>query len=295
MNLQIPGMQVEKEDSDSDPEAIAARKERKRHQQVREKEQEAKAARAKEEQRKWVESVADTEQLLDACTPKDHPLDITALLESFEVVRPESFDDRLKLAAELCEKAKIQFKESHLDVAGNYWFCAMHCLDFTPRQQSQQPMENRTRLLTAVVPTLEHLSLVSSRLKDTRTAARIADLGVDVASKLAYKDSKDLRVRIRLRRAIARGDLRDFAKAEEEAGQVLLLSPDHPQASLIKRNAQIAQKRERLEPEQRWRGSLLKQLPKKAAASGTPTLVMLGAAVGVAIVAYVVGQTIGLL
>lgn len=289
----MPGMQVEKEDSDSDPEAVAARKGRKMKAIEKSKEEELRQQKEQEAKKKYMEEMADVEQLLPALACKR--TDMEAFMSSIECTKPEAFEERLTLGGELSDKGKALLQDD-AEKAGKYFLAALHCLDLTPRQQGEQPIGNRTRLLQAVVLNLERLSYASYKLNDASAALRAANIGMEVVSKLPYKDSKDFRIKIRVRRALAMGARRDFEGALGEAKHILMLSPDHEQGRLLKKNSSAAIKREVGPLELRWKGSLLapgpKTEPQKSQKIPTMALVSVGVvAVGCLALRFFPGAT----
>merc|ERR1711971_34484 len=98
-----------------------------------------------------------------------------------------------------------------------------------------------------------NLSLAVRMMGDAASACRAAELGLEVARKLPYEESKSLRVKLRLRRALAKGEERDFAAAYEDAQHVLQLAPDHEEALCVLRNSQVALRREKGPKEFRWK------------------------------------------
>lgn len=274
----MPGMQVEKEDSDSDPEAVAARKERKKKQAQRSEEEERRSKEDQERKRKHMEEMADVEQLFPALGVERAEVD--EFMSSIECTRPEALEERLALGSELSDKGK-SFLQEDVEKARKYFLVALHCLDLTPKQQGEQVLENRTRLVQAVTQTLERFSYALYKLNDPSEALRAANIAMQVVSRLPYKDSKDLRQKIRVRRALAMGAGRDFAGSLGEAEQILLLTPDHEQARLLKRNSTAALKREAGPEEQRWKGSLLTPGPKKEPRKSQKITTMALFAVGV--------------
>lgn len=270
MQFMIPGMQFEKEEepSDSDPETVEACRIRKAEKDRRNREEERRTEAAKREKEAWIERTKDEERFFLSLAPDGFRSDV--LMKEIEATRPDTFEDRLKIAAELRSKGKELLLESKFEQAQKYQLCALHCLDFTPAQQTAQPVENRTRLLQAVAPVLQNLSLIASKMGDNGIALRAADAGLDCLSMLPYKDSKDLRIKMHLRRAMVRGDKRDFEGALEEARHVLQLAPGHENASLIERNCRIALRGEDGPEEHRWKGTLLRETRKMEAESWLP-------------------------
>jgi len=259
--IQIPGMQAEKDSSDSDPEAVAARKQRKTHAFERQQAEERREEEAKKERRKQQEATADIPQILHHLCPDES--EVTEFLSSIDSNRPEELEDRLQAAVTLREKAKVLFDESQLEEAIRHWLGAVHCIDFTPRQMAAQSLKDRQRIKEGLLPLLSNLSLANRKLGKTREAFRCADIGLEVVQQTPYESSKPLRVKLRLRRALARGELRNFEGARSDAQHVLDLSPGHEEATCIVRNCEIAMKREKGPKDRRWNGSLATPLPRR--------------------------------
>lgn len=265
MNFCLPGVQqAEKEDSDSDPEVVAARAERKRKTAQEALEAEKAQEVAAEERRRLMEEVADKEQVLQCLCPDRDTSGVLDFMRGIDCTRPEDFDDRLRLAGDMRQKAKTLFQESDTDQAVFHWLCAVHCLDFTPAQQCERTAEDRRKIIEGLTPVLGNLSLAIRKLGDPPAAIVAANVGLEVIRKLPFGDSKEQRVKLYLRRALARGDARNFAGASEDAGHILQLHPGHGEATCIRRNAGLALRREGGPEELRWRGPIDAPAPKKA-------------------------------
>lgn len=268
----IPGMQAEQEEEDvSDEEVMAERRERKKIKAAREEAEAAKAEEVRMAELKHQEECADKEQFIQALCDEHEAADVCEFLKSIEVSRPEEFDERIKVAGELKEKAKALFQEGNNEQAVKYWFAAVHICDFTPRQLMARSKDDRKTVLKEVVPVLSNLSLAVRKMGDPASACRAAYVGLEISRKLPYDESRLLRIKLRLRRAVAKGDQRKFSDAREDAQHVLQLDPDHEEAKTILRNSETALRREKGPEESRWKGVLTKPLPvKKVQKAATP-------------------------
>merc|ERR1719247_501631 len=121
---------------------------------------------------------------------------------------------------------------------------------------TEQPAKERQRIFDGLAPVLSNLSLARRKGGDISSAIHAADIGLEVVRKMPYEVSKPLRVKLRIRRALARGDARDFDGARSDARHVLDLSPGHEEATCIVKNSETAMRREGGLEERRWKGSL---------------------------------------
>jgi len=259
----IPGMEVEKDSSDSDPEAVAARKERKKVRLDRAQADELREEKAKEEEQRRQEAILDLDQLFHVFCDEDERTKVLEDMSSIDCSRPDGFEERVQVASTLRDKAKVIFEGSETEKAIRYWMGAVHCLDFTPRQLREQPTKEKQRVFEALALVLSNISLARRKLGNTTGAIYMATIGLEVVCKVKYEASKDMRVKLRIRRALARGDERDFEGARSDAKHVLDLIPDHDEGNRIVKNCQAALRREGGPQEHRWKGSLNKELPQK--------------------------------
>eukprot|EP00930_Biecheleria_cincta_P034929 TRINITY_DN24070_c0_g1_i1.p1 TRINITY_DN24070_c0_g1~~TRINITY_DN24070_c0_g1_i1.p1 ORF type:complete len:521 (+),score=112.41 TRINITY_DN24070_c0_g1_i1:60-1622(+) len=302
MPICIPGMQVEKESSDSDPEAVAARKQRRSERFAKEARERQEAERAEQQKSKLNEELADKELLLQELLgktdrevvlgqlPEGRPEALEERMKLASQLREDGntcFKASQKGSehsvatggqergggvckemqgdqAEPCKESAVKSSESNLEEAVMKWLAAIHCLDFTSRQLTAMSEGERVKVFENVTLVLSNLSLGRRKLRSPVQAIRAADLGIEVAMKIPYESSKAHRVKLRLRRALARGDRRDFEGAGEDARHVLDISPDEDEAKLIARNAELAMRRENGPPAKRWTGPLNIHLERKA-------------------------------
>lgn len=265
MSLNIPlppGMTVEKDSSDSDEEAVAARKQRKMERMAREeRDRKREEQEAKDLERRKAEEAESELVLRTICDASERE----RVLESLSGGRPEAFEERQATAGELREAAKAAFGAAEHRQAIDKWLGAVWCLDFTANELAKRTPEERKAVAEALTAVLSNLSMAFRKEGKVKQACSAADAGLDVARRLTFEESKPLRVKLRFRRALAKGDLRDFAGAREDAQHVLQLAPDHEEAKCMVRNCDVASRREKGPPEQRWRGSLTVAIPKKVA------------------------------
>lgn len=260
------GMTVEKQvdtDSDSDKEAAAARKRTKLQQKIEEERlQEEAAKKAAEEEAAQREQLMDKEQLLpflgadlDDGTP--------AFIAEIGLKRPEGWKDRLKKASDIREKAKAIFQQGNIELASKHWLGAVHCLDFTPRQLEERTKEERISIYEAVTPILCNMAIGARKMNDPDSAVTAANMGLIVVEKIPYAKSKEIRIKLRLQRALSRGEQRNFEGALSEAKHIMELSPGHEEAAIVAKNAEIALRLEKGPKEKRWKGPLTKNIPTK--------------------------------
>lgn len=263
----LPGVQaVDPDSSDSDPEAVAARKLRKQKAFARIQREEAEQEESEKAAVKRKNDMADVEQVLAAlCSGEAQQ--ILDFMSGIGCVRPESYEDRLKMANELREKGKTLFKDGDNEMAARHWLSAVHCLDFTPRSLQPHSKGERKQVLEAMGTLISNLSVASRKMGDPAGACKAADIGLQVIQKMPFAESKALRVKLRLHHAIAKGEQRDFAGAGDDARHVLQLCPGHEEATRIARNSGVALRREKGPGEHRWKGPLTIPIPKKKKAS----------------------------
>jgi len=252
---------MEKEDSDSDPEVVAARQERKRLAARREAEEEARQQAAAEKAAQLKAEADAKEQVLKTVCPDDAGAKVLEFMARTECTRPVEFQERLDLAGRLRETAKAKFQDSDNEDAAMRWLGAVHCLDFTANQLLERTPAERQQVKESLVPVLSNLSVVLRKLGRRKDACAAADVGLDVAQELPYKESKPLRVKLRFHRALAKGEARDFAGAREDLRHVLQLDPEHDSAKTALRNCDLAIRLEKGPEETRWKLSLTAQLP----------------------------------
>jgi len=101
-------------------------------------------------------------------------------------------------------------------------------------------------------------------MNDATSAITTSNIGLIVSEKVPYKKSKDMRVKLRLQRSLARGEQRNFEGARNDAEHVLQLFPGHEEAKLIMKNCDIALRLEKGPESKRWKGPLTRSLTKKA-------------------------------
>eukprot|EP00931_Biecheleriopsis_adriatica_P012987 TRINITY_DN114284_c0_g1_i1.p1 TRINITY_DN114284_c0_g1~~TRINITY_DN114284_c0_g1_i1.p1 ORF type:complete len:480 (-),score=103.44 TRINITY_DN114284_c0_g1_i1:333-1772(-) len=278
--ITIPGVQMQKEDSDSDEEAVAARQERRKAQAFREAREEAaqKEAELRRAEQKEIE-VNQERHFQQVCAKEESP----QVLECLTSGRPDSFEERLKLARQLKVEAKQVFDEAKdVQQAMKCWKAAVHCLDFTARQLEERSNDERAEVYDLLLPLLSNVAIGGRKSKDPAAAIRAANAGLEVARQLPYETSKGKawRVKFSLARALARGDQRDFEGAGKDAEHVLLMSPGHEEAELVRFNSQTA-----LRHAKRWKGPLDRKRPEKPRAAhsafGWQTFVCVGLVGGV--------------
>lgn len=263
----IPGMQMEKNTcSDSDSEVQEAFYREKAERRAREQAEEERHAEAVKEMREREEANKDVEQVLQALVYKEELEQIIEFLSSIDSKRPEEFQERLRSSETLREKAKELWASADKEKtqeALKYWHGAVHFLDFTSAQIKEMSEEDRLLVFDPLAKVLSNISIAYHRLRDAQDAIRCANLAMYVVGKLPYASSKALREKIYIRRALARGDIRNFNGALDDANHVLTLTTGHEEATCIARNSQIALRRESGPKEKRWKGPLNKPIPKK--------------------------------
>lgn len=261
-----PGMTVEKEDSDSDPEAVAARRKARQEREARtEREEAAQKAEAEAAARRAAELAGKELLLQRACAGPEFSVEkVKDLMSGMGKARPDGFEERLALADELGEQAKRHFAEAETAKAILHWLAAVCCLDFTKNELTEREAQEKKRVEETAVPVLSNLSVAFRKVGLPVAAARAADCGLDVVRQLPYDATKELRMKLCFRRALAKGDRRDFLGAREDFRHVLTLSPEHEEAKNAIRNCDLAMRLEKGPKEKRWKGSLTVQIPRKA-------------------------------
>lgn len=252
--------------SDSDSEVQEAFYKEKAERRAREQAEEARRAEVAREMRERDEEMKDKEQVLPALVYNDEIQQIMEFLSSIDEKRPECVQERLQAAENLREKAKELWEsrdKSQCQEALKYWHGAVHYLDFTSAQIKEMSEEDRLLVFDPLAKVLSNMCIAYHRYRDAQDAIRCANLALYVVGKLPYNSSKSLREKIYIRRALARGDTRNFSGALDDANHVLTLTAGHEEAIRIAANCQIALRRESGPKERRWRGSLNITLPKK--------------------------------
>lgn len=274
MQFQLPGFQVDdkvggSDSEESDEEVKAAKKKaRLKELQDQERKNEEQQKIAAEERAKQVEEMMDKEQFIpflsggEAAHPADKPPPFLA--DVGMSCRPEGWEARVKAAGELREKAKALFQKSEVEFAAKHWLAAIHCLDFTPRQLEARTKEERVTIYEASLPIFCNMAIGARKMNDPMSAVTTSNIGLIVSEKVPYKKSKDMRVKLRLQRSLARGERRHFEEARNDAEHVLQLSPGHEEAKLIIKNCDIALRLEKGPESKRWKGPLTRNLVRKA-------------------------------
>lgn len=273
-----PGYTFEKEnDSDSDLDAVAMRKVEKEASKVRLAKQEAKEQAAQQKVAQKMAQFIESEQVLKAVCSESERTQVMELLSSAGRLRPEAdadaaFEARVQSAGELREMAKEFFQKTENAQAVLHWLGAVHHLDFTRNQFAKRTAQERQQVENIMAPVLSNLSLALRKRGDPSLACRASDLGLDYArgifGQVSLAEKKPLLIKLYLRRALAKGELRNFDGALDDAQHALQLSPEDEDAKCVYWNAQHAVRRSKNPTGPRWTRPLDAPIPQKAAKSG---------------------------
>lgn len=177
--------------------------------------------------------------------------------------RPDDFEKRLDLAVRLKDEGNKQFQESAFESAMMHALAALHCIDFSQARSILQDVDQKRRVNEALLPLLSNLSLVFQKRGDAYNSARAADLGLDFAKRLPASSSDKMKPKLLFRRAIAKGQRRDFDDALSNLREAARLCPTDAMIRKALENCKLAVQQERGAPDDRWRG-LLTDSPEKA-------------------------------
>jgi len=142
-------------------------------------------------------------------------------------------------------------------------FGAMHCVDFSQGQSTMQTAEQKRAAQETLLPILSNLCIVFLKRGDDYNSVRAADLCLEFMKRLPGEEMKDLQAKVLYRRALAKGQRREFADALADLRQSARLRPADKEIRRVLENCKVALQRERGAPDDRWRG-LLTESPTKA-------------------------------
>jgi len=293
-----PGYTYEKEkDSDTDEEAVAARRVEKESSKTRIAKQEAQERAATREAALRHAEFVDNEQVLKAVCSEQERTQVTEVLSNLERPRQDAdtehaFETRVKMATELRELAKQFFQKSDNIQAVIHWLGVVHYLDFTRNELSKRTAEERVQVDSIMAPVLSNLSLAFRKRDDPSLACRAADWGLDYARGLPCGESKKLRVKLYLRRALAKGERRDFDGARDDAQHALQLSPDDEDAKCIHWNAERAIRRSKTRNSPQWTRPLDAPIPKKVEKRGAKLYLTIATVLLGPLLAYYFGKAL---
>jgi len=208
-----------------------------------------------EEEEAADEELADQELLLQDLYGHEYT-DISEFTATLGCKRPETFEERVACAAELCKGVEdVQLTESNSAEIIKKVLSGLYCLDFTQRQLSARTQAETRQVFERVAKALLVVSVAHCKLGKAVNAVHAAYLGLESARQLPYQESRSLRIELRIQSALAKGCQRDFAGAAEDAHHVLQLFPGHEVATGVLRNAKSALRREGGPKERRWPSS----------------------------------------
>jgi len=181
------------------------------------------------------------------CNPQQYS-DVSAFIANSPSGPPSDNEERLRLAKALQGIASAKIENGDHKSSVFFWLATLHYLDFPPGAISKGAgQEAISDVITITVQALISLGTAMRKSTAFRQAETAADLGLNMLDheSLSRNEAMSFRVELCHARALAKGGLRNFEGAQEDAGEVLKLSPNHVLAKRMLRNCQTAIKSER--------------------------------------------------